>query len=380
MRKVLIGAAVVAALAGVFHTQVRADTIDHCKTLDGYGESRFNPTELSEYQECWLDVYKADETAGTLGSIFWVKVDGEYLSMPVKKIHKAGSAAKAKEIIIKEVTKVVIEERLVEVFVEDLTRINELQAQIDGLNTTIATLREENNTYAQAIILLAEQRDNLQARIDNMFTQADLDRAEQLAFERGLARSDVINAVRLRTGVSEAFNTEFNELGVSGLGSMIRRDADFRAAYTDLATNGFHVSRVRAVVAAAIDVAIAQIPSTVPTLSHTLNGGTIITYGEARARSGGNYVADRDDTIAANSEDINNVSRVTNGQSVQFLLNGGNVAGLWAVTEANLVIIEQAIEVAYDSGYSDGYNDGYEDGYQDGFRDGFDAAGGDINS
>ena len=97
MRKVVIGAAVVAALAGVFATQVRADDIDHCKVLDGYGESRFNPTELSEYQECWLDVYEADKSAGTLGSIFWTRVNGEYLSMPVKVLHKQGSAAKAKE-------------------------------------------------------------------------------------------------------------------------------------------------------------------------------------------------------------------------------------------------------------------------------------------
>jgi len=57
-----------------------ADCSHHSKA------SRVNPTELSAYQECWLDEHRSDEAHGVLGSIFYVKVAGEYISMPLKDL------------------------------------------------------------------------------------------------------------------------------------------------------------------------------------------------------------------------------------------------------------------------------------------------------
>ena len=52
--------------------------------------SRVNPTELSEYQMCWLDEHRPDEGHGVLGSLFYVKVDGDYVSMPISDLAKRG--------------------------------------------------------------------------------------------------------------------------------------------------------------------------------------------------------------------------------------------------------------------------------------------------
>ena len=195
MRKVLIGAAVVAALAGVFHTQVRADTIDHCKTLDGYGESRFNPTELSEYQECWLDVYKADESAGTLGSILWVKVDGEYLSMPVKKIHKAGSAEKAKQMIVD----MVIVEMLKEQLEMERQTILTLQAELDVLRPLAARLPILQADVDRLEIALAAANGQIATlNVDIASVRADLATAQS---EKADLEADLATANAARTNL-----------------------------------------------------------------------------------------------------------------------------------------------------------------------------------
>ena len=60
--------------------------------------SRVNPTELSDYQKCILSIHKAEEVSGTMGSLFWVKFEDKYYSMPWSYIRKAGGkdAAKAR--------------------------------------------------------------------------------------------------------------------------------------------------------------------------------------------------------------------------------------------------------------------------------------------
>ena len=64
----------------VFSTTAHAACEEHSKA------TRVNPTELSEYQMCWLDEYRGDEAHGVLGSLFYIKVDGDYVSMPIKDL------------------------------------------------------------------------------------------------------------------------------------------------------------------------------------------------------------------------------------------------------------------------------------------------------
>ena len=50
--------------------------------------SRVNPTELSEYQMCWLDEHR-DDKAGVLGSLFYLKIaPGHYVSIPLSDLRK----------------------------------------------------------------------------------------------------------------------------------------------------------------------------------------------------------------------------------------------------------------------------------------------------
>ena len=91
-------AAVAASVIGV-SAPAFADNSSHaCGAFDN--EIRFNPTELSDFQECWLNFHKPDEMSGTLGSLFWVKVGDEFVSMPVKSLVREGSAEKAKELVV----------------------------------------------------------------------------------------------------------------------------------------------------------------------------------------------------------------------------------------------------------------------------------------
>lgn len=71
--------------------------------------SRFMPESLSAYQECWLDTHKADETAGVVGGLTWVRLgDGSYFSTQLNPIIKASNGDKAKAVEI--VTEYIIQE------------------------------------------------------------------------------------------------------------------------------------------------------------------------------------------------------------------------------------------------------------------------------
>ena len=68
MRKVIMAAAFAATTILSSASAMAGTTPASC----GVDEVRFNPTELSEYQECWLNTHRADETHGVLGSLFYI--------------------------------------------------------------------------------------------------------------------------------------------------------------------------------------------------------------------------------------------------------------------------------------------------------------------
>ena len=124
----LLGAVALSAVSFNAHA---ADSSEACGAFDN--SLRFNPTELSEFQECWLDFHYPEETAGTLGSIFWVKVDDKFISMPVENLQKAGSKEAAKQLVTNTILEEVIVERIVEVTVENGATIDRLRAEITAL-------------------------------------------------------------------------------------------------------------------------------------------------------------------------------------------------------------------------------------------------------
>ena len=73
--------------------------------------SRFNPTDLSDYQQCVLAAHSSEQ-AGTLGGVFWARIGtADFVSMPVATLQKAGSAKAAKAIVMEKIVNVLTEEQ-----------------------------------------------------------------------------------------------------------------------------------------------------------------------------------------------------------------------------------------------------------------------------
>ena len=142
MKKIMM-----AAVAATFmSTGAQAESFsESCGHLDN--PTRFNPTELSAYQECWLDYHKPNEMAGVLGSIFYARAGDNIVSMPVADLRNAGSAGAAKEIIVERIVEVINNER-----VEELEGIVEgLEATVSEKNAVIAALEAAGVTDGATI-------------------------------------------------------------------------------------------------------------------------------------------------------------------------------------------------------------------------------------
>ena len=142
MKKIMM-----AAVAATFmSTGAQAESFsESCGHLDN--PTRFNPTELSAYQECWLDYHKPDEMAGVLGSIFYARAGDSIVSMPVSDLRSAGSAGAAQAIVVERIVEVINNER-----VEELEGIVEgLEATVSEKNAVIAALEAAGVTDGATI-------------------------------------------------------------------------------------------------------------------------------------------------------------------------------------------------------------------------------------
>ena len=75
VKKIVMIAAALSMISGVAMSKERST---HCNALDA--GPMYNKVELSEKDKCWLDHWKDDEIAGTLGSIFWMRVGDGFVS------------------------------------------------------------------------------------------------------------------------------------------------------------------------------------------------------------------------------------------------------------------------------------------------------------
>ena len=60
-----------------------------CNDLFWTDRSRINPTELSDYQKCYLSQYHGETNSGSLGDLLWVRIDGEYFSVSKRKLQNS---------------------------------------------------------------------------------------------------------------------------------------------------------------------------------------------------------------------------------------------------------------------------------------------------
>ena len=132
MKNIIIAAAV--GISAVSFNAQAADSTQACGMFEN--ETRFNPTSLSDYQECWLDFHYPDKMSGTLGSLFWVKVGDEFISMPVKTLVREGSTAKAQKLVVDAVIEKMLRDQLeIEraLILELRNEIDTLQSLVDGI-------------------------------------------------------------------------------------------------------------------------------------------------------------------------------------------------------------------------------------------------------
>ena len=379
MKKFVFAAAMTAAIVS---TNAHAESFsESCGHIDN--PTRFNPTELSEYQECWLDFHKADEAAGVLGSIFFARVGDEFVSMPVSELREAGSKSAAKAIVVDRIVEVVNNERIEELegvvasleatvsekeaAIRALEMLRDSQAgTIAGLNTQISTLEDEKAALETA-------RAALQATIDGH--PAVVRAAEEAARMAGVL------SVTVGTGdVSASWTAETVTIALSN-GSSYEYSIAQGASVYRAEGRGDILSQIR-------DTDNTRTEGVSATLD--LNGNISIQfeagYGEiapaiaaARTTALAGYTLD----VTGNTELDSAVSGATAesrvcvsdcegfalfGLQYTFTVNSTDISG--AADTLRLVAINNTMEAVFDHAFDAGYDEGYADGYADGFRDG----------
>ena len=162
-------------------TIIGAATTAQAGCADDHSSStRFNPTELSDYQKCWLKEHKPEDTTGVLGTLFYVQAtEEEFVSLPVSDLVRMGKE-KGTEFITQKVMEVTSEE---------------LGGIVDS---------KEFEQHQQKIVGLTETQENLEVEYDNKLDMiATLE--EQIAFANA-------ESVRL-TGQYNLLNRQYQYLG-----------------------------------------------------------------------------------------------------------------------------------------------------------------------
>jgi len=121
--------------------------------------SRFNPTELSEFQKCVINKHE-DKEAGIFGNLFWIKVGDDIVSMQTKLLRDAGSKDAAKEIIKSEIISSITD--------AEVTKLKSEIATLKGLVSEIPTLKSNLKAKTDAL-------EALEMRIANATRDRTLD-------------------------------------------------------------------------------------------------------------------------------------------------------------------------------------------------------------
>ena len=351
--KLTIAAAVIGSV--ISFNAMAADS-SHCNVLDK--GPQFNPTQLSEFDKCWINTHKADELSGVDGNVFWMKVGDDFISFPVKDLVNAGSKSSAK---------VLVKDRFVEkiIEVESGKIINALKADVAALESV---------------------RDMLYSNLG----AKDIDIAAHLATIDGLNVDISTHLATIDGQVSQ----------IAGLSSTISTlnagIADVRAAIEagGLGTaNTFAgaVQRINDIVGTleatrasntALAVEVLEFRSNIRSAERkaaNVNGYTDAQLFQYQSR-GSNY-----DDDAYNSEAVTTFTDADNVSGATQTTTGGFYEGYthnisFTVNDVTHTVSsmidsydawDKAIEKAFDEGYAQGFDDGYDAGYADGYRDGF---------
>ena len=327
--------------------------------------SRFNPTDLSDYQQCFH--ITNDNHSGLVGNNLWVR-DGNNFVYIAKSQYAGRSQEAIKEIIVKEI----IVERVRTEVTEDLTRIHALMAEINtlrplaesipALQTRITALEGEVSTHLTTIGVRDNRISQLMVDVQNAMTLAT-----EVPLENAVDAA-ILNALGPNAG------------GIDWVFFVSGRDG-YRAA--DEGVTIAHVARFIA------DRIVVNVPTAEQVAEIVPESGDYI---EVRDSTGGNramlgFIVDStgdgfldtwiDDPRAR--PDGRLVGESVTNPGTHAVLVGVPTAGfgyvgtdrIYTVEIENLHariidIINDVAREAYNAGYEDGYRDGYEQGFIDG--------------
>ena len=343
--------------------------------------TRFNPTELSAYQECWLDTYKAEETAGIIGSLAWVRLNDEYFSAPISLIRKMKGSDYADKFFaaieddLIEVAEKETQERIIEIetiieyvdkIVEDTTRISELEAEVASLEVLNATLTTANTTLSQMIA-------DKEAEITAIWSGVQATQAHMSAtYGEDWEYDSITNNQQLQSWIVEIANMHASDLATA---QTIATQATIMLSTEQEAHEALKAKVVKAKAQSTDVVAFTNtsINNVMPNLGEDWYDFSPATNSTFQTTL---------DTFA-NGQDIVDVTAF--GSTLTFV----DVDGTWMeANDRNDIIgdidvisqfrdlndtitnaIKAQVNAAYDDGYADGYADGYDDGYAQGVTD-----------
>ena len=332
--------------ASIFSFNVMAADSSHCNSLDK--GPQFNKTVLSEFDKCWLNTHRADKTSGVDGNVFWVKVDDEFISMPIKELFANGSSkAKAKEIIKEKIMEKIVE-------VESGTIIN-------GLKQDIRNLEQSKSDFLSRLattngVTIENFADAIRSAQD---IQADLGLIEDAleGFHNGETLEsieDLVAAVNRLSGNGIIGTNGFTSIeGFEGIIDDLEGDiGNLRNQVFNLAVLEYQVGQLQSRVA-------NEGTTTKDWLNRQLGALGVDTS---------SYNTAEEMTTAITAGQIANNADVTRtdprrglgtnytysfaGNDATFFINTAGVTFL----DTLLTDVDSIIEAAYDQGYSDGYS------------------------
>ena len=342
--------ATVVAITG-FANVATAD-VSHC----GINESRMNPTALSDYQECWLDVYSMDKDYGVLGSLFWVRANGEYYSTQLSNLRTeaqrsaflsgiqtdvvvsvADTVVTEGETAIVAIEKEIVEvEVIVEVIVEDMEEIERLQGIIDvlqpqadsvpGLEKTIKDLEKE-------VYELTDHADKMRQKLNWAVTNGGEFKGNSDTLEGAVlkAQDKIADLRKIRTDL---------EAEVKSLKGTLEAFGNFQVSQLK---KEFTIDEATTQIGTAINEVLAHVSLAKMSDAYTMGNDSIDNSGTALT-----------------------ASMISDGLEIKKGSKELNLIEITALSELILNDIQNLVETAYDEGYNDGYTDGFADGFKAG--------------
>ena len=340
-----------------------------CNTLDGK-HGALNPTKLSDFAKCWLDVHKSDKAGGSDFGQVWAKINDKYYSVPLKTLVNAGSKTAALSMFQELIGAQVSEDTLTVINNDAALAITNNQSEIASIIETIVITDTTALKEAQAQIeALNDEIDVLEALATATSIQAVIDIQDSFnaGFAEGVASVDtqaIIDSARIGYGELNplgnhlpSWNAGYAQ-GLSVANSTIVTLDELAAGLTpglhpdDFDTTAGYIARVRSIVGTEAIRATLTMPS---------NIGTLLGYvSDFRA---GNF---------ANANNVNMTPNTSYGETATA--DGSEAGSQYAFTTTvldsfngvQIGAIETALQDAYDNGYTEGYAHGYADGFQDG--------------